>query len=652
MSRLFLTLLLFVLTASPAWAQPHAKPKPPTLSQEYHHAFEAIATNHPQEAEQVAQHGPDPILNKVLRGYAMALPNNDYTFDQLDAFIRDNPGWPGLKGIQMIAEQKIPPNATSAQIIDWFATRAPTTLPGFYRYADALNQTGQTQQAEGAVRERWINAEFTGDEQTTFYNRYNALLDSSVMWSRMDHLLWKGDIAAAERMMPFVDATHKSIAEARLSFMTQQSSDPEMWVSRVPSDAQNEPGLLYQRLHWRVKNNRDDEADEILMHAPNELGNAEAWWDLRQVMVRRAIAQRDYALAYKLTAGHGQRGSKTLVQAEFLCGWLALRFLNQADVAREHFQILYDNATTPVTRARGAYWLARSYESLGDKNSAEQAYEDAAAFSTTYYGQLAMTRIYDAPVLTAKADPPLPEAARRAFMGHDLIKAALRLDDIGETDRAQSFFHAAVESATERAEFIVLTEVAARMHRPDLSIQAVKAANQKDMQVETGGFPLLDEHVPTPPESAFTHALIRQESMFNPGATSGVGARGLMQLMPRTAKDVARKLDIRYSESRLNEPEYSLHLGTAFVQQQIDHFNGSYVLALAGYNAGPGRVREWIGQFGDPRSPDTDPIDWVESIPLTETRNYVQRIIENIQIYRAKLAGGHAPLMIINDLKR
>jgi soluble lytic murein transglycosylase len=645
MPRFFLLLLSLLLLPVATHAATDAD------ANTYHHAFDAIASNNWQEAESVAAHGRDPILNKVLRGYVMAMPGNDFAFDQLDSFIEDNPGWPGLKGIQMIAEQKIPANATAAQVVAWFTAHPPVTLIGFYRYIDALSQSGQTQAAQAAIRERWVNGELTGDDQTAFYARYGAVLDSGAMWARMDRLLWKNDEAAAQRMMPYVSATDKNIAQARLAFAAQDSG-AENWLARVPPEAQNEPGLLYQRLRWRIKNNRDDDADDILLHAPAELGNAEAWWDLRQVMVRRAIEKRDYDLAYRLCAGHGQRGSKTLVQAEFLCGWLALRFLNQPEAAREHFQNLYDNATTPITRARGAYWLGRAYEATGDKNSAEQAYEDAAAFNTSYYGQLAMTHLYEAPVLTAKADPPLPESARRAFLSRDLIRAIIRLTDIGEIERARTFFHAAVDNATERAEFIILTEVAAHMHRPDLGIQAVKAANQKDMLVETGGFPLIDLHVPTPPESAFTHALIRQESMFNPDAASSVGARGLMQLMPRTAKDVAKKIDVRYSEQRLTDPEYSLRLGTAFVEQQIEHFNGSYVLALAGYNAGPGRVREWLNTYGDPRTGEVDPIDWVELIPIQETRNYVQRIIENIQIYRAKLAGGHAPLMIINDLKR
>ncbi|MDR3425065.1 MAG: lytic transglycosylase domain-containing protein [Alphaproteobacteria bacterium] len=617
----------------------------------YRRAFAAIASGNAAQAEAFAARGPDPVLNKVIRSYAMALPGNDYSFDQLDSFIAGNPDWPSLKGIQMIAEQKIPEAATPEQVVKWFTTRDPVTLVGFYRYIGALNRSGQAQTAQRVIRERWIDGDFSGDEQTAFYGRFGVLLDESAMWARTDRLLWKNDNDEARRMMPYLTSTDKAVAAARLALATQQS-DAEAWVQRIPSDAQNDPGLLYQRLRWQVKNKNDENADTILLNAPAELGDAKAWWEQRQIMVRRAIERRDLSLAYRLAAAHGQLDPKPLVQAEFLSGWLALRFLNHPDVALQHFQNLYDHASTPITRARGAYWLGRAYEVLGDKNDAEQAYEDAAVFNTAYYGQLALTRLYAEPVLTAKADPPLPQNVRRAFFARDTIRAALRLGDIGEIDRARCFFHAALAKAATRAEYILLTELATQLRRPDWGIQAVKAASQKDMLVENGGFPLISMPVPHPPESAFTHALIRQESMFDPEAGSSVGARGLMQLMPRTAKDVARKIDVRYSEGRLSDPAYNMQLGTAFVSQQIDRFNGSYILALAGYNAGPARAREWIEEFGDPRDPNVDPIDWIELIPINETRNYVQRIIESLQVYRAKLAGGKARLLIINDLRR
>ncbi|MDR3450577.1 MAG: lytic transglycosylase domain-containing protein [Alphaproteobacteria bacterium] len=648
MARFSLLLLTLLMMATPAWAKPHAAETP---AQFYHKAFQALDAGDVRQAESYAARGRDPVLNKIVTFYAMALPGNDYSYAEMADFIANNPGWPGLRGVQMIAEQKIPAGMAPQKIVAWFGDHPPVTLIGFYRYVDALNQIGRADAALAAIRTRWIEGDFTGDEMEAFFTRFAALLDPGALWARLDRLLWKNDVVGARRIMPYVDASDQAVAEARLA-LAAQDRNAERLADRVPSAAQSDPGLFYQKLRALVHANQDDDADEMLLNAPADAAHADAWWELREIMARRAMAKHDYDLAYRLSDIRASGNPKVISFSEFLAGWLALRFLNQPEEAHTHFQNLYDNATMPVSRARGAYWLGRAYEAQGDRNAAEQAYEDAAIFNTTYYGQLAATKIDDKPVLTAKADPPLPEPARRKIMDRDIYRAILRLAESGENDRAYAFFHAAAEAASERAEFVVLTEIAARLHRPDLGIQTVKTANQKDMLVENGGFPLIDQHVPTPPEPAFTHALIRQESMFNPDAGSNAGARGLMQLMPRTARDVARHMGLQYRESRLLNPGYSLQLGTAFVQQQIEHFNGSYILALAGYNAGAGRVREWIAAYGDPRDANVDAIDWVESIPLDETRNYVERILENIQIYRAKLAGGTAPLLIIKDLKR
>jgi soluble lytic murein transglycosylase len=644
MPRLVLFLICFFFLASPATAAD-------SNAAYYHRAFAAIDSRSPDVAETLAARGPDPVLNKVVRGYAMALPGNDYTFNQMNAFVSENPGWPDLRGIQMIAEQKIPSSIPGSQIVAWFSQHPPITLVGFYRFVDALNQSGQGENAQKTVRARWIENDFSSEEQTAFFARFGRVLADNDMWSRMDRLLWKNDQNQVRRLMPYQSAADRAVAGARLAFGNQDSSARSL-LSHLPSSAQNAPGLLYQNLKAHVKNNDDDEANDILLDAPPTLNHAEAWWEQRHIMARRAIEKHDYALAYRLASGHGLTDPKPAVLAEFLSGWLALRFLNKPDAAILHFQNLYDIASTPVSRARGAYWLGRTYEVLGDKNEAEQAYEDAAVFNTTYYGQLATTRIYATPFLTAKSDPPIPDTFRTTFFGQDLIRAIESLAKVGEYDRARTFFLAATENALKRAEFILLTEVATQIHRPDLGIQAVKAANQKNMLVQHGGFPLVSLRMPTPPEPAFSHALIRQESMFNPDAASAAGARGLMQLMPRTAKDVCRKIGVPYSERRLDDPSYNLQLGTAFAAQQIERFDGSYVLALAGYNAGPARTREWVELFGDPRSGGVDPVDWIELIPISETRNYIQRIIESMQVYRSKLAGGRARLLIINDLKR
>ncbi len=615
----------------------------------YRQAFSAVATNNPQQIEAFASRGDDPILNKVLRAAAMAMPDNGYNFEQLNAFIAGNPGWPGLKGIQMIAEQKIPAQAPAPQVTTWFAAHPPVSLAGFYRYIDALNQSGRAEDARAAIRKRWVEGDFSGDQQTAFSSRFSPLIDSDSLWARMDRLLWKGEIAEARRLMPSLNAKDQALALTRIALATQDSR-AWTWLEQLSPEVQKDPGILYLRLKWDVKAGRNDAALEALLHPPADLGDANAWGEQRQIMIRRAMEKHDYPLAYQLAAHHGLSEPKNVAQAEFLAGWIALRLLSKPEVALKHFQALDAASTTPISQARAGYWLGRTQEALGDPNAAEQAYEGASVFNTTYYGQLALTRLYAEPQLLAKADPPLPESVRHTILTKDMFRAIERLAAIGETARAQVFFHAAGEAATARADFVVLAEIAARIHRPDLGIQAVKAAAHKNMMVENGGFPLLLLPFPSPPEPAFTHALIRQESLFNAHAQSGVGARGLMQLMPATAREVARKMDLRYTESLLEDPAYNIKLGTHFVQDQIDKFGGSYIMALAGYNAGPGRVHEWIATFGDPRSGAVDPVDWIELIPIQETRTYVQRIIESTQVYRARLNNGTAPLKILKDL--
>jgi len=617
----------------------------------YQHAFATINAGKPDLAETLASRGSDPVLNKVLRGYAMALPGNSYCFSKLEAFMLENPSWPGLKGIQMIAEQKIPASMAPNELVSWFSKFEPITLVGFYSFVDALNQMGYEAQAIKFVRNRWINDVFTANEQTAFYARFASLLNNEDIWARVNRHIWKDNQTQVRRMMPLLNATDRTVVEAWLALANDERG-ADTKLDRIPSDARNEPILLYQKLRRYVKSDNNEAAKEIRLNAPSELGDATAWWEQSHILIRRAIERHDYATAYRLASDHGQTDPRPLVQAEFLSGWLALRFLNRPDVALRHFKNLYNNASTPISRARGAYWLGRTHEALGDKNEAEQAYEDAAVFSTTYYGQLATTRIYAKPKLVAQSDPPIPQNVREAFMAQDIIRAIEKLAKIGADEKARIFFHAALKESTKRADFILMTELAEKMRRPDLSIYAVKAAYQKNILVLNGGFPLLSVKVQAPPEPAFTHALIRQESMFNPHATSSAGARGLMQLMPRTAKDVCRKIGIRYYERMLDDPTYNIQLGTAFVQKQIDRFDGSYILALAGYNAGPSRVLDWIELFGDPRSPDVDPIDWIEMLPIQETRNYVQRIMESVQVYRAKLSGGKSSLLILNDLKR
>lgn len=617
--------------------------------QSYRRAFAALDAGHPDIAWAAGLHGHDRVLNKVLQGYYLAAPGNNASFAEISAFVADNPDWPNLKDILAIAEQKMPDGADSATVIHWFDAHPPVTLAGFYRYIDTLNAVGRPDTAARLVHDRWVDGDFNGEEMTAFRARFGSQINDDSDAARLDRLLWDSDATGARRMYSFVDERQKQVAEARISLASQRS-DAESLFSRVSNS--DDPGLLYERLRWLERGGQDDDAVDILDRAPDNPPHPDAWWNERQIEIRRAIEKHDYSLAYRLASRHGQLPDKTLVQAEFLAGWLALRFVNYPQEAQAHFTKLCEAATTPISRARGFYWLGRTLEVLNDKVGAEQAYEAAAVFNITYYGQLATTRIYAQPMIDAKPEAAIPSMVRQKFFARDNIAAVQRLVAVGEHDRAHSFFRAAVNGADQRSDFVLLADLATQIRRPDYAIEAAKAADQKNILVQTSGYPLLQCRVPTEPEPAFTHAVVRQESSFNPDAESPAGAKGLMQLMPHTAKAVAKELKVNFKPGRLENPEYNVKLGSAFIQDQIEHFDGSYILALAGYNAGPRRVREWMEQIGDPRDPHVDPIDWIELIPVAETRNYVQRIIEGLQVYRARLNGGRANLLILKDLKK
>ena len=641
-------------TAKPAPKAAEKKADKPAESaslQNYRRTFAALDANRGETAIAFARSGHDFTLNKVLTGYFMALPGNGYHFADMAKFIEDNPNWPGLTGILAITEQKLPGTYTPAETVAWFSVHPPVTMVGFNRYIEALDASGNTEESFRQIRARWVDGALSRNEFQDFVGRYSARLDAASNWARLDRLLWKNAVEDARWLYPYVTADQKTVAEARIA-VNARSPRVNALLAQVPTNWRMDEGLQFALLRWYVNDKADERAIDVLQKQPDNSDHAALWWEQRQTIIYRLMEKRDYTTAYRLANDNGQSIGKQLLQAEFMAGWISLRLLNNADEAEKHFRKLGDSAQTPVSRARGAYWLARTYETMGDKDRAEQSYEDAAAFGTTYYGQLASTRIFANPTIQVRSEPLIPANIRADFYQNDLVMAVQKLYSIGQIDRAHVFFTAAINAAEQRVDFVLLTELGYKIGRPDYAIEAAKAANQKGFLMAASGYPLMKHKLPDEPESAFIHALIRQESHFNPEAGSVVGAQGLMQLMPATAKSVARSLGIKYRTSMLTNPDYNIRLGTRYVQSLINRYNGSYVLALAGYNAGPGRVSEWLSDYGDPRTSAVDPIDWIEMLPLSETRNYIQRIMENLQAYRARQNNGEASLLILNDLRR
>lgn len=379
------------------------------------------------------------------------------------------------------------------------------------------------------------------------------------------------------------------------------------------------------------------------------------WWVERNVLARRALRNGAVASAYRIAATHGFTEGAPLADAEFLAGWIALRFLKDPARAAGHFARLEAAVGMPISLARAAYWRGRATEAGGDAAAAKAQYQRAARHLTTYYGQLAAERIglSTAPdwVVMPAVVPTAAEA--QAFNTSEPAVAAELLAAIGEGRMARQFVARLVTDAKTPAGHALAAGLAQRLGQPQLAVVAGKRAGYAGTHLPAYAFPLQLVPAEGEPEAALINAIIRQESMFDATAVSQAGARGLMQLMPATARQVARQLSESHTDQRLiADPGYNVALGSRYLADQIRGFNGSYILAVAAYNAGPGRSRQWVQDYGDPRDGGIDAVDWVESIPFNETRNYVQRVIENLQVYRWRLAGAGAPVAISADLRR
>lgn len=377
------------------------------------------------------------------------------------------------------------------------------------------------------------------------------------------------------------------------------------------------------------------------------------WWSIRRWAAREALDLNDPARAYRLSSGHGMTTADgySFSEAEWFSGWIALRYLRQPQQAWRHFDTFYKSVSTPVSLGRGAYWLGQAAEASGDAGGAQAWYRQAAEHGTTFYGQLGAARI---PGIQPVLPPPAPEptaAEREAFEQRAPVQAARLLGRLGERGRLVAFLGHLSASAETAADARLIGDLAVSVGRPSYVVHTARRMRRDGIIVIDQLFPLPNLALATHLEDALILSIIRQESSFDEQAVSHAGARGLMQLMPGTASDVARDLGLDHSNGRLTtDPDYNLRLGQAYIAELIDRFRGSWALAIAAYNAGPRNVNRWIEAYGDPRSPRVNIIDWIERIPFEETRNYVQRIFESLHVYRARLDPARQSPVVAEEL--
>jgi len=621
-------------------------------------AFKAAAQDRWKKGSRLAAKASNGLVRKTFKWFNISRGNSAASFDDISTFIAENPDWPDQKRLVRRAEEAMDDTLPPETILDWFQRHSPLTTDGRVQQIRALLSVGRKNEARAKIRDTWINGNFARRPEKTFYRRYRRYLRAEDHVKRLDRLLWDGRNGSVRRMMWKVGPDYRALAEARL-MLRHRFGNVDKAVGRVSAKLKNDPGLIYERLRWRRSKGRLNSSIELLTPAPENLVRAGLWWNERSYLARKALQNGRITDAYRIVADHRLKHGAGFADAEWMAGWILLRFLNEPKSAMTHFVTMYDGVKYPVSRARGAYWIARSAEAQGNRETSEKWYRTAAAFPTTYYGQLAASRLGPGHGLRfPKSIPAGPEEVDR-FNAQELHQAMAMLAQIDERDRLKPFAMALARSGDTASWRKMSAEFAQKLGRPDLGITIAKTASRDGLKTAGAGYPV----IAPPPlrvrssdyqlEKPLVLAMIRQESAFRTTARSHANARGLMQLMPATARRVAHTLHIPYSKKRLTgDPQYNMLLGQAYVAGLIDEFEGSYVLSLAAYNAGPSRARKWSRMNGIPGDKGVDNIDWIEMIPLAETRNYVQRVLENLQIYRLQLSETEVAETLESDLSR
>lgn len=554
-------------------------------------------------------------------------------------FIREHGDWPQIETIKNRAEEAAGDKSLSPdEIIDWFTEYPPQTGPGMAALARAYKDRGLEIKANEIAKTAWLEGTFTRSQERAFLRTFGKIFDQADHQARLERLLWDGHTNSARRMLSKVSRDYRRLAEARIALSTS-AYGVDGTIAKVPDALKDDPGLIYERIKWRRKRGRYESAAELFDASGLDTVRPDLWWKERYRLAREALSEGNVTAAYELSSNHKATDALSIFEAEWFAGWIQLQFLDDPEAALPHFYKVYDAVAFPVSLSRGAYWAGRALEAAGDSELAETWYQKAAVHITTYYGQLALAKL-EGTTLPQLPFDPLPSISERSTFHQTTLAQAVRLfAEAGNTDHLRRFVLAAAKASDYATERHLAAEMVAKFNRQDLGVWVARRAAQDHITLLKYGYPTPDLDYPDFPERALLLAITRQESNFDVTARSHAGARGLMQLMPATAKAVSRQLKISYSRDALTQdPAYNVSLGGKYLGDLINQFDGSYIMAIAGYNAGPHRVRRWIKEFGDPRKPDVDPIDWVEQIPFTETRNYVQRVMENVQVYRALLA--------------
>ncbi|WP_246776600.1 lytic transglycosylase domain-containing protein [Microvirga sp. VF16] len=612
--------------------------------------FKAYRDNDLTEAQILKTKLSQPAAHALVEWFAI---RSGFTMglDRILAFQKDYPGWPVTSQLRrrsedaLLAERRPP-----SQVRAFFAKQPPGTPAARIALAFALQAEGFTQEANEKIRHIWREDTFGPDAERRILDRFPDVLAKADHRFRMERLLLKENWGGAQRAAGRAGKEYELLVKARMAVF-QGKKKAEKAFAAVPASLRSDPSYLFSKALLQRRSNNLVEAAAIIMQAPRDPElrvDGDEWWAEQRLITRALLDKGNATTAYEVASHHAAESPVQQIEAEFHAGWIALRFLNDPATASKHFATVAQTASTPISISRIAYWQGRAAEAAGLGQDTKIFYGRAADQPTTYYGQLAQAKLGQ--TISLRKVDPLTEEERKAFDALIPVQAVKLLQQIGEQDLALSLYTDLAQSLSDPGQLDALASLATSQQNPRAVLSIGKMALQRGFPLDQHAYPLAAipdfQPVGDEVEPAMIYAIARQESAFNPRAISSAGARGLMQLMPATAKRTAQRFGVGFDLKRLIEdPSYNAKIGSAHLGELMEDWKGSYILAFASYNAGGGNVIKWVRTYGDPRRPDVDEVDWIERIPFYETRNYVQRVLENLRVYRQRLNEKPAPLV-------
>jgi soluble lytic murein transglycosylase len=594
------------------------------------------------EATAVEKTIGDPAAQKLVEWFILRHPDGEAGFSRYATFIADNPSWPGTSVMRRRAEARLWQEKSDAATVHGFTGDQPASAKGRFALARVLLAEGNSDGAGRLVREAWRSEELPERAETEAFETFHDLLTREDHRARMDKRIGAKDFSGAMRSARRLGDDDVAIVKACAAVMTNADKARDL-LNAVETAARQDLGYTLCRIHWMVRQGQLAEATGLMLATPAEtmpLQDTDEWWRERRTLARKLLDLGNFPDAYQVVRNAALPADQYYrADFHFMQGWIALRYLNDPGTARAHFAHIDDGASNPIVIARAHYWRGRAAEAAGNNDEMRAEYEAAARHCTAYYGQLARAKLGVEKVELRV--PPQPGPDSGAAPSDELVRAADMLYTLGERDVVRSFAADLADQSEDVGLLAALGELTAQKGDARAMLELGKTALARGLATDSYAFPTIGipQHTQIAPaiDRSVIYSVARTESAFDQRDKSSANAVGLMQVTPEAGRDTAKRFGVTYDWDRMiSDPVYNTQMGAAELSALLKEYGGSHIMTFAGYNAGRGRVRDWVKQFGDPRDPNVDPVDWVERIPFSETRNYVQRVMENLQVYRVR----------------